>query len=247
MKKLLIKISEYKSIKSKKAKTEKARVLTSLFVLVFFLGSLSLSAYSNKTVEGLSDSLIRLHVIANSDSDEDQELKRSVRDAVIKYMEEELKGAENIDEVKRRINNDIGRLEEIAAEVVKSCGKDYEVHASIGKSLFPTKAYGDIVLPAGSYQALKIVIGEGQGANWWCVLFPPLCFVDVSHGTVPDSVKEELKSVLTEEEYKIIDSSEEDEDIPVKIKFKIVEIFQNSEFFEKSKIKFAAMLKKIFD
>ena len=91
---------------------------------------------------------------------------------------------------------------------------------------FPTKQYGDIILPSGNYQALKVVIGSGKGANWWCVLFPPLCIVDVTHGTISDSVKEELKNVLTYDEYEIISSAEDDDDIPVKVKFKIVEFFR---------------------
>jgi len=86
---------------------------------------------------------------------------------------------------------------------------------------------------------VKVVLGEGSGANWWCVLFPPLCFVDVTHGTVPDSVKEDLKKVLSEEEYKIVTSSDEDSDIPIKIKFKIVEVLQDS------KIKLASAIEKL--
>ena len=95
-------------------------------------------------------------------------------------------------------------------------------------------------MPAGSYEALRIVIGKGEGANWWCVLFPPLCFVDVTHGTVPDSVKDDLKNVLTEEEYSIVTSADEESDIPIKIKFKIIELFQDS------KDKFAGTLSRIF-
>ena len=82
--------------------------------------------------------------------------------------------------------------------------------------------------PAGYYRALKIVIGEGEGANWWCVLFPPLCFVDASHGTIPDTVKDELKAALSEEEYSIVVSAESEDNIPVRVKFKIIEFFQDA-------------------
>ena len=95
-------------------------------------------------------------------------------------------------------------------------------------------------MPAGNYQALNVSIGKGAGSNRWCVLFPPLCFVDVTHGTVPESVREELKNALSNEEYKIVTTSENDNDIPVKIKFKIVE------FFQSSRIKFSGIISKIF-
>ena len=87
----------------------------------------------------------------------------------------------------------------------------------------------------------RLVIGNGEGANWWCVLFPPLCFVDVTHGTVPDSVKEDLKDALTEEEYDILTSADEESDIPIKVKFKIVELFQDS------KVKFTGAFNKLFN
>jgi stage II sporulation protein R len=95
-------------------------------------------------------------------------------------------------------------------------------------------------LPAGHYQALRVVIGKGEGSNWWCVLFPPLCFVDVTHGTLPDNIKENLKNALTSEEYNIITSVDSDSEIPVKIRFKVVEFFQNS------RIRFTGMISKIF-
>jgi stage II sporulation protein R len=131
-------------------------------------------------------------------------------------------------------------IKNIAADVIKKEGKNYSVDVKFGDSNFPTKLYGDIALPAGTYRALRVIIGKGEGANWWCVLFPPLCFVDATHGSVPDSVKNELRSVLTEDEYNLINSVDSDDEIPIKIKFKIVEVFENS------KIRFAGVLNKIF-
>jgi len=213
--------------------------LAILLVTVIMLTAVSLS-FSNSVNKVLSDNLIRLHVIANSDSEEDQALKRDVRDAVIEFMQKRLKDVTDLEQAKTIINDDIDEIEKIAAGKVREYGKAYPVKAVLGKYPFPTKAYGDIALPAGNYQALRIIIGEGIGSNWWCVLFPPLCFVDVTHGTIPESVKEDLKNSLTPEEYVIITSAENDGEIPVKVKFKIVEILQGS------KIKFSGLISKIF-
>jgi len=196
--------------------------------------------YSNNVNNGLSESLIRLHVIANSDSAADQALKRDVRDKILEYMKVQLKDSKNIDETKDIIKRDMGTIEEIARREIARQGKEYSVRTTLGNYPFPTKTYGDIALPAGYYQALRVVIGKGDGANWWCVLFPPLCFVDATHGTVPDSVKNDLKNVLSKDEYSIVTSTDSDTDIPVKVKFKIVELFQ------KSKQKVSKFLSSLF-
>lgn len=194
------------------------------FAVVLSAGMIA-SGYSENINKDLADNLIRLHVIANSDKSEDQELKRNVRDAVVEYMKNELRDSRDIEETKYIINRDMLRIEELAEKQVQQYGKNYDVKVMFGTFPFPTKAYGDIVLPAGNYQALRVVIGDGAGANWWCVLFPPLCFVDASHGIVSESVKKELSEVLGEEDYKIITSTGS-ESVPIKIKFKTVEIFQ---------------------
>jgi stage II sporulation protein R len=203
------------------------------YVLIFLLtaGILTMvlaDSYAANMNKGLSDNLVRLHVIANSDSPEDQQLKRDVRDAILAYMHGELENSENIQETKAIVSDRLDEITNIAEKTIAEKGKAYSVKAMLGSYPFPTKSYGDIVLPAGNYQALRVVIGDGAGANWWCVLFPPLCFVDVTHGTIPESAKEELRAALTEDEYGIIASADEEADIPIKIKFKIVEIFQDS-------------------
>ncbi|MCX7841845.1 MAG: stage II sporulation protein R [Clostridia bacterium] len=196
--------------------------------------------YSQNINTRLADNLIRLHVVANSDSPEDQALKLKVRDAVVEYMKAQLKDSRDIEQTKFIISRNLGKIEAIAREEIQKNSRDYQVKASLGVYQFPTKLYGDIALPAGSYQALRIVIGAGAGANWWCVLFPPLCFIDATHGTVPDSVKKDLKKVLSEEEYKLIVSADNDGEIPIKVKFKVVE------FFQESKIKFSGMISSLF-
>jgi stage II sporulation protein R len=217
------------------------KISLTLLITIAIVFSLFIASYSENLNAGLSNALIRLHVIANSDSPSDQALKRSVRDVIITYMKDQLKDSKDLEQTKNIINSDKESIVLLAKDEIKKNGYDYDVNVTLGSYPFPTKTYGDISLPAGNYQALRVVIGKGEGANWWCVLFPPLCFVDVTHGTVPDSVKEDLKRTLTNEEYSIITSADSDEDIPIKIKFKIVEFFQDS------KMTFAGVMNKIFN
>lgn len=205
-----------------------------------FLASASFVFYSNNINKGLADNLIRLHVIANSNSQEDQALKLSVRDTVLQYMNAKLKDSKDIEETKHIINQNMDKILDIANFEIDKHGRSYKVQGMLGIYPFPTKVYGDVTLPAGYYQALRLVIGKGEGTNWWCVLFPPLCFIDATHGKVADSVKQNLKRKLTSEEYSIITSADNDADIPVRIRFKIVE------FFQESRIKFSGAISKLF-
>lgn len=129
------------------------------------------------------DQLIRFHVLANSDSEQDQAMKRAVRDAILKEVSPQLAVSQSLDESRKILRKVSPDMVDIARSVVKTWGKDYVVHTEYGHFSFPTKSYGTLVLPAGEYEALRIVIGEGQGSNWWCVLFPPLCFIDIDHST----------------------------------------------------------------
>lgn len=196
--------------------------------------------YAEDVNAGLSQNLVRLHVVANSDSKADQALKLKVRDAIIDFMKDKLADSKNISETRAIINDNLEKIEQVSSKVIKANNSGYKVKASMGNYSFPTKTYGDIALPAGEYQALKVVIGDGAGANWWCVLFPPLCFIDATHGTIPDSVKQDLKTSLSSEEYKLITTSDRSEDIPVKIRFKVVELFEGS------KVKVTGAVNKMF-
>ena len=124
------------------------------------------------------------------------------------------------------IKENLVNIEKIAREVISENGSSYRVKVSLEDVLFPTKNYGSITLPAGTYEALRIVIGEGQGANWWCVLFPPLCFIDVDKGLTNEKTKQELMNVLTEEEFNMIQTAGRDNEMPIKLKFKVVEILE---------------------
>lgn len=128
--------------------------------------------------------VIRLHVVANSDSDEDQALKRAVRDAILAEVTPLFQAAQSPTDAEAVIASEAPRIEQVAAAVVGARGKSYAVRAELGRFAFPTRSYGTLLLPAGEYKALRVTIGSAEGANWWCVLFPPLCFADWTSGVV---------------------------------------------------------------
>ena len=198
-----------------------------LLLLIVSVSFLLLSAYSyvNAVSNNLADSVFRLHVIANSDSEEDQNLKYKVRDSLIEYMNTLTNNMNTKDEVIQIAKEHIQDFKNIAQNVLKENGYDYEVNIEIGNFSFPTKTYGDISFPAGFYDALKVEIGKAEGQNWWCVMFPPLCFVDVTSGVVPEESKENLEENLGDEEYSIISDTEENGF--TSIKFKIIEFFES--------------------
>ncbi len=202
-----------------------------IFLLLIIYVTFSAFSYASTISKDISDSVFRLHVIANSNSKEDQDLKYIVRDALINYMNDISKNAVSKEEAISIANAHKDDFYNIAINTIKENGFNYDVKISIGNFSFPTKKYGDISLPAGNYDALKVEIGNASGENWWCVMFPPLCFVDVSSGVVPESSKEEMKDNLSDEEYSIISSDDTD----IKLKFKIIELLQNVNIFTAKK------------
>lgn len=129
------------------------------------------------------EDLVRFHVVANSDSGEDQALKRAVRDGILKEISPQLAQSKSLEESRQILIELRPVMEEISRKVIAAWGKDFEVKTEYGDFIFPTKSYGSLILPAGEYEAVRVVIGEGKGSNWWCVLFPPLCFVDIENST----------------------------------------------------------------
>lgn len=200
-----------------------------LTILVFIYIALLSFNYSKAISSNLSDSVFRLHIIANSDSSADQELKLKVRDKIIEYMNTLTSNSSDKKDVISIVNNHLDSFKEIALNTIKENGYNYDVNIEIGNFHFPTKSYGDISFPAGNYDALKIEIGDAIGQNWWCVLFPPLCFVNSSTGVVPDDSKNTLKENINSESYEIISegNNSNDNTSDIKIKFKIIEIFNN--------------------
>lgn len=200
-----------------------------LTILVFIYIALLSFSYSKAISSNLSDSVFRLHIIANSDSSADQELKLKVRDKIIEYMNTLTSNSSDKKDVISMVNNHLDSFKEIALNTIKENGYNYDVNIEIGNFHFPTKSYGDISFPAGNYDALKIEIGDAIGQNWWCVLFPPLCFVNSSTGVVPDDSKNTLKENINSESYEIISegNNSNDNTSDIKIKFKIIEFFNN--------------------
>ncbi len=151
--------------------------------------------------QAIAREIIRLHVVANSDSEEDQELKMKVKETIVTYLRGEMKDASTVADARQAIRENLPAVEEIAREKMEMEGYDYGAEATLETCYFPVKEYGDMTFPAGDYEALKVRIGTGEGKNWWCVMYPTLCFVDSTYQVVPDSSKEKLKESLTEEEY----------------------------------------------
>lgn len=205
---------------------KKFKRFTILIILLFIYVTISAITYTNAVCSDISDSVFRLHVIANSDSKEDQNLKYIVRDNILEYMNSITSGITSKEEIIEIVSNNLEEFKQIAQNTVYENGFDYEVSVEVGNFEFPTKTYGDVSFPPGFYDALRIKIGDAKGQNWWCVMFPPLCFIDVSSGIVPDDSKEILESELSSEEYHLISGTENES----KIKFKIVEVLQNFKF-----------------
>jgi len=151
------------------------------------------------TQDDLSDKVVRLHVLANSDSEADQALKLKVRDAVLERAEEILEQSGNRDEAEGKLRGQLLEFERIAEAVIGEAGYDYAVNVELRDTEFPTRAYDGFTLPAGEYLALRVLIGEAAGQNWWCVVFPPLCTTASSEITVSA-----LASGFTEEEVRLI-------------------------------------------
>lgn len=167
----------------------------------------------------LADKVLRFHVLANSDSKVDQQLKYQVRDAVGCYLQKELGTADSREESEQIITGQLEQIQEVAEETVKEHGYSYSVRAELEETAFPVKSYGSFTFPSGTYEALRVVIGEGKGHNWWCVLYPNLCFLDAVNAVVPEEGKQKLEQVLTEEEYRQVTAGGKFE-----IRFKLPEL-----------------------
>ena len=197
--------------------------IISLIFLLFSFVLISLTSYANTVSEDLSNNFFRLHILANSDSNEDQNLKLKIRDNIIEYMNTLSYSGLTKEEAINLTNSNLENFKKIAEKIILDEGYNYPVSLEIGNFYFPTKEYGNISLPAGYYDALKIEIGEAKGKNWWCSLFPPLCFVDISAGVIDEESEEFLKENLSDDEFAIITDTSEN----VKFKFKIIELINN--------------------
>lgn len=199
----------------------KLLIVLFLIMIYFFI---SAKNYSNAMFQNISDDFLRLHVIANSDSTDDQILKYQVRDAVIEYMTPYFSDINNKQEALEILKSQQLNIENLATQIIHNNGYNYSIKISIGNFYFPTKEYSKITLPEGYYDALKIEIGNAEGQNWWCVMFPSLCIIDNScnFSEISDNI---LRQNLSDEEYSII--NQENSTTDIKIKFKLIELFEN--------------------
>ena len=167
-----------------------------------------------RTSERISDKVLRLHVLANSDSSFDQSMKLKVRDAVLTAGSCIFDGSLDAENAAAKIMSEIGRLEAAADRVVKEYGSDYNVKITVGREYFTTRCYRSVTLPAGKYMSVKVSIGKGEGHNWWCVMFPPMCIPAAG-------AEDELRNVLNDSEIKLVKSKPKYEP-----RFKIVELYE---------------------
>ena len=180
-----------------------------------------------KNPDSFKENIIRFHIKANSDREEDQVLKIKIRDKVLKEIGEEFGNSKSIEETRAIVKNNLDNMKSIAENIIEDEGKDYSVNISLGNENFPTRKYGNITFPAGEYETVMLTIGEGKGKNWWCVMFPPLCFVDITHSNA-HAVEEDLKEVLTEEEINLLLSNKGSNII---LKSKIAEILEKTKTY----------------
>ncbi|MBR6727070.1 MAG: stage II sporulation protein R [Clostridia bacterium] len=169
----------------------------------------------------LYDRVIRLHVLANSDSAEDQALKLTVRDAVLEKTQTLLENVDNKEDAEQRLRAAIPELEHVAQETLRTAGADNSVTVTLGRERYPTRQYEGLAFPAGEYLSLRVMIGESAGQNWWCVLYPPLC---LSAASAQDNEAVCLSAGLTGEQYRVIADTES---TTYKLRFKILEVAES--------------------
>ena len=198
-------------------KAEKRLKIWEIILLVGLLAFLASGAMALRTQDDLSNKVVRLHVLANSDSEEDQALKLLVRDAVLERAEDVLVQTSDRAEAEGKLRGQLLEFERAAAEVIREEGYDYTVTVELADTEFPTRAYDGFTLPAGEYLALRVLIGEAAGQNWWCVVFPPLCTAAAADTSVSAMV-----TGFTEEEIKLIT----EEDSGYILKLKVVEFWE---------------------
>ncbi len=176
----------------------------------------AVGAYAQRVGEEISDSVIRFHVLAESDEDYDQRLKLKVRDEILKYLEGNMKGCKSRADAEAYLKAHTDDINALAESVIKAEGYDYAVSTTLSEEHYPIRYYGDAVFPEGNYESLRVIIGKGGGHNWWCVMYPPLCL----NGEGAEYT-EILKETLTRDGYEVVVLSSESP--ACEMKFKIVE------------------------
>ncbi len=217
----------------------KTKTLAKLYIIILSIGTI-LSLYIPKNEVTANEAIvipneaIRLRILANSDLEVDQELKREVRDEVNAAITEWVAELTSVEAARDLIQSRLPEIKVIAEEVLEKNGSNQSVKTDFGKVEFPTKLYGEFLYPAGEYEAVLITLGEGEGANWWCVLFPPLCFLDFSNSVaVKEGVDEADEKEVKVEEQKVgaqeakepVFVEEKKDEQEVEVKFFLVELW----------------------
>lgn len=175
------------------------------------------TVYSENITSEISGELLRMHILANSDSAFDQETKLKVRDYILSYVDKEQIRSKN------EVVNSIKKMEESVNEFLNKENIKYLCKIEYTNSVFETKTYSDLSIPAGEYESLKVILGNGEGKNWWCVAYPPLCFTESVIGKISDDGNKKLYEILTEETYNVLKK----DSVDYKIKFKTIEILNS--------------------
>ena len=195
-------------------------------LLLAFLFTMAGQRQSDEAMAArIAPEILRFHVLANSDSDEDQKLKLRVRTLLLDSIYEKLGENASLDDTKEYVLANKDSLEQEAEDYMKAEGYDYPAHMEVTECYFPTKTYGDMVFPCGTYDAVRVEIGKGKGHNWWCVLYPPLCFVDSTYAVVPDSSREILRESLDAADYQAL--LKKQPEVHIRIRSKFLELLEN--------------------
>ncbi len=197
------------------------RILTGGIILLFLLGLFSVLPIHGE--QEIYDSVVRLHVLANSDSEQDQALKLLVRDEVLRVTAPLLEGCKSREQAELILGEHSEEIAAAAQAVVREQGYEYPVSVLLGKEQYPTRSYESCCFPSGTYVSLRVCIGDAEGQNWWCVLFPPLCLSAASADESTSNEEAFISVGLTGEQYKVIT---ETDNVKYRIRFKLLETVQ---------------------
>jgi len=192
--------------------------------MLFALGVAAYSfVYSDTIQRDIADNVLRFHVMAHSDEDEDQALKERVRLDILAEFAGPLASSPDIEETRRALTEYLPAIQSLAEESIRRQGFDYPVTADISRVFFPTRHYGGMSFPPGKYEAVQIIIGDGAGSNWWCLMFPPLCYVNM---TASEAGRQQMEDTLSVEGFRLL-TYQESESTGMAVRFRIVEWWQN--------------------
>ncbi|MCC8026278.1 MAG: stage II sporulation protein R [Clostridium sp.] len=195
------------------------------FFTAFLIILSSRTAGEEALASRIAPEILRFHILAESNSSRDQNLKLGVKGLVLDYVHSQAPEDRSKDELILWLNHNRAGIESMSEDWLSQQGADYPVKLEVTRDYFPTKSYGDMVFPCGTYDALRITIGQGKGRNWWCVLYPALCYTDPVHAVVPEPSKKTLSSLLAEEDYDALLPQESwpDKKPEVRVKFRFLE------------------------